>query len=196
MTKVKVIIEGYAREEGGEEFASSTTSLIQADNLNVIIDPGMDREALLNGLAKEGLEPKDIDFVVLTHTHLDHCLLAGIFENAKVLDDGDMLSSNGKIAEHEGKVPGSDIEIMATPGHDQFHCSVLVETEDLGKVVIAGDVFWWADEEEQETDTQGLLEHKDPYVKDEKALQESRKKILSLADYIIPGHGKMFKIKK
>jgi len=41
-----------------------------------------------------------------------------------------------------------------------------------------------------------LLEHKDPYVKDARALEESREKILNLADYIIPGHGEMFKVKK
>jgi hypothetical protein len=33
-------------------------------------------------------------------------------------------------------------------------------------------------------------------MSDEKALKESRKKILEIADYIIPGHGKMFKVKR
>ena len=196
MAKVKILIKGYTREKNGEEFASSTTILIQDNGLNIIVDPGMNRKALLGGLAKEGLETKNINFVVVTHTHLDHSLLTGIFENAKILDNSDVYSFDGKIGGHEGKVPNTDIEIIKTPGHDQFHCSVLVKTEDLGKVVIAGDVFWWADGEEQETDKQGLLEHEDPYVKDEKALKESRKRILNLADYIIPGHGEMFKVKR
>ncbi|PJE69556.1 MAG: hypothetical protein COU98_01320, partial [Candidatus Staskawiczbacteria bacterium CG10_big_fil_rev_8_21_14_0_10_38_10] len=82
------------------------------------------------------------------------------------------------------------------PGHDQFHCSVLVKTEDLGKVIIAGDVFWWTDEEKQKTDKQSLLKHEDPYVKDEKALKESRERILNLADWVIPGHAGMFKVKR
>jgi glyoxylase-like metal-dependent hydrolase (beta-lactamase superfamily II) len=193
VAKIKVLIKGYAKEINKEEFASSTTTLIQDNNLNIIVDPGMDREALLDGLVKEELKPGDINFVILTHTHLDHSLLAGIFENAKILDDSDIFSFNGQISEHNGKVPGTNIEIIKTPGHDQFHCSVLVNTEDLGKVVIAGDVFWWTDQEEQKTDKQSLLEHKDPYVKDEKALRESREKILKVANYIIPGHGEMFK---
>jgi len=196
MTEIKVLIKGYAKKVSGEEFASSTTTLIQDNNLNVIIDPGMDRKALLSGLAKEGLKPKDINFVIVTHNHLDHSLLAGIFENAKVFDNSDVYSFDGRIDEHEGRIPNTDIEIIKTPGHDQFHCSILVKTEDLGKVVIAGDVFWWTDDEEQKTDRQSLLEHKDPYVKDENALRESREKILEIADYIIPGHGKMFKVKK
>ena len=32
----------------------------------------------------------------------------------------------------------------------------------------------------------------DPYAIDAKRLEDSRKKVLALADYIIPGHGKMF----
>ena len=160
----------------------------------MLVDPGMDRGTLLESLAKEGLKPEDINFVIVTHTHLDHSLLAGIFENAKILDNSNIYSFNGKIGEHEGNAPGTNIEIIKTPGHDQFHCSVLVDTDDLGKVVMAGDVFWWADEEEQKTDRQSLLEHKDPYIKDEKALRESREKILKLANYIIPGHGEMFKV--
>ncbi len=40
------------------------------------------------------------------------------------------------------------------------------------------------------------MERKDPYVKNETQLKESRKKLLEVADYIIPGHGGMFKVKK
>jgi len=193
MAKIKVLIKGYAKEKNGKEFASSTTTLIQDSNLNIIVDPGMNREMLLDSLVKEGLKTEDINFIIVTHTHLDHSLLTGIFRNAKILDNSDIFSFTGQISEHDGKVPGTDIEIIETPGHDQFHCSVLVNTDDLGKVVIAGDVFWWTDGEEQKIDKQSLLEKKDPYVKDEKILRKSREKILKIADYIIPGHGEMFK---
>jgi len=196
MAEVKILVQGYAKEKDGEEFASSATILILDKGVRVIVDPGMNRVALLESLAKEGLKPEEINFVILTHTHLDHSLLTGIFENAKIFDNSDTFSFDGQISGHDGKVPGTDIEIIKTPGHDQFHCSVLVETEDLGKVIIAGDVFWWADGEEQKTDRQSLLEHKDPYVKDEKALKQSREKVLELADYIIPGHGPMYKVNK
>lgn len=194
MSEVKVLIEGYAREEGDSELASSTTTLIKDKSLNIIIDPGMNRKLLLEALKKENLSPKDINYVILTHTHLDHCLLTGIFDNATILDDSSSYTFNGKIKEHGGVVPNTDLKIIKTPGHDQFHCSVLVNDNKLGKVVIASDVIWWSDDEKQETDKQSIISHKDPYVKDEKKLVESRKKILELADYIIPGHGKMFKV--
>ncbi len=196
MAEIKVLIEGYAREDKDYELASSTTTLIKDKDLKIIVDPGMNRELLLEELEKEDLSPKDIDYVILTHTHLDHCLLAGIFENAMILDNSDTYTFDGKIGEHEGKVPDTDIEIIKTPGHDQFHCSVLVNDNKLGKVVIASDVIWWADDEEQKTDKESIMNHKDPYVKNEKQLIESRKKILEIAEYIIPGHGKMFKVEK
>ena len=196
MAEVKILIEGYAREEDSTEFASSTTTLIQEVDLNIIVDPGMNRELLLEALRKENLSPDEINYVILTHYHLDHSLLAGVFEKAKILDDGDIYSWDGKIESHGGKVPGTDIKIIKTPGHDMFHCSVLVPTEDFGKIVIAGDIFWWRDNEKQKTDKESLINHKDPYVKNEEALINSRKKVLDIADYIIPGHGKMFKVKK
>jgi len=196
MTKIKILINGYVREENGEELVSCTTTLIQENNLNIIVDPGMNKSMLLESLEKEGLSVKDINYVILTHTHLDHCLLTAIFENAIVLDNSDTFSFEGKIGEHGGKISDTDIRIIDTPGHDQFHCSVLVNDDKLGKVAIVADVFWWADDEEQKTDKESLLNHKDPYVKNEEELTISRNKVLELADYIIPGHGKMFKVEK
>jgi glyoxylase-like metal-dependent hydrolase (beta-lactamase superfamily II) len=195
MTKLKVLIEGYAKEDSGTELASSSTTLLQENNLNILVDPGMDRPLLLKSLKAERLSPEKIDYVVLTHTHLDHCLLAGIFENAKILDNDSIYSSQGRITPHEGRIPGTDIEIIKTPGHDQFHCAVVANTEEFGKVAIVGDVFWWRTGEMQQTDTEALINHNDPYVKNGDQLVESRRKVLEIADYIVPGHGRMFKAK-
>ncbi|MDD4902398.1 MAG: MBL fold metallo-hydrolase [Patescibacteria group bacterium] len=192
--EIKILVKGYAKEKNGSEFASSTVTLIRENGINVIVDPGMDRKKLLAALKSEGLPAAKINFVILTHNHSDHILLAGIFFQAKVLDNVDIFSWDGKIAGHQGKVPGTDIKIIKTPGHDQFHCSVLVPTKKFGKVAVAGDVFWWPDNQKQKTDRKSLIKLKDPYVKNKKDLLASRKKILAIADYIIPGHGKMFKV--
>ena len=196
MAEVKVLVKGYANNKNGIEYASSTTTLIKENKLNIIIDPGMNRELLLKSLKRENLSVKDINYVILTHTHIDHCLLAGIFEEANIIDNSSIYSFEGTIQDHNGKVPGTDIEIINTPGHDQFHCSVLVNDEKLEKVVIAADVFWWYDKEEKKIDKKSLIDRKDPYVKNESQLIESRQKILKIADWIVPGHAGMFKVKK
>lgn len=191
MSEVKVLIEGYAKQIDKGWLASSTVTLIRSNGKNIIVDPGCNREKLLEVLSIEDLKTGDIDFVFTTHNHTDHILLVGMFENAKTINDTEIYD-NDIQTEHENVVPGTDLKIVQTPGHDQFHCSLIAPT-DKGTYVVAGDLFWWMDGETQKTDIGSLLSHKDPYVKDEKTLENSRKTILEIADHIIPGHGKMFK---
>ncbi|HUS51894.1 MAG TPA: MBL fold metallo-hydrolase [Candidatus Bathyarchaeia archaeon] len=192
MAKVKVLIEGYAKETKEGWIASSTTVLVQEKGLNIMVDPGINRELLLERLSKGGLKLEDIDFVLMTHFHPDHNYLSGIFPKAKSLDD-ELVYDGDKEYEHEGKVPGTNLKIIRTPGHEKSHSSLVVPTK-RGTMVVAGDVFWWADEKKQDTSSLDvLLKQKDPYVKDKKALKESRRKILKIADWIVPGHGKIFK---
>lgn len=191
MNEVKVLIEGYAKEIKGGWLASSTTTLIRSDSKKIIVDPGTNRKLLLESLKKEDLVPDDIDFVFMTHCHPDHNLLTGIFVNATVIDDT-MFYKDDKQWDHDKTIPELDIKIIQTPGHDQFHGSLVVPTND-GIVVVAGDVFWWDDSEKQITDRKSLMEHTDPFMKDLKSLNKSRQEVLKIADYIIPGHGKIFK---
>lgn len=130
MPAIKILVQGYAKEKKGVEFASSTATLIQEKNINIVVDPGMDRESLLKGLKREKLSPEKIHYVILTHYHLDHTLLTAIFQKAQVWDDSNVYSWDGKIGEHKGKIPGADVKLIRTPGHDPFHCSVLVNTEE------------------------------------------------------------------
>ena len=196
MTEIKILIEGYVKKEKGSEFASSTATLIKESGINIIVDPGMNRKLLLDALEKEGLSTSDIDYIILTHYHLDHSLLAGIFENARILYNGEIYSWNGKIESQGGKIPEIGIKIIETPGHGMFDCSVLVKSKKFGRVAIAGDVFWWSDKQKQKTDKISLMKHEDPYVKNKEQLMKSRKEVLEIADFIIPGHGKMFRVEK
>ncbi|MDP2864037.1 MAG: MBL fold metallo-hydrolase, partial [bacterium] len=172
--------------------ASSTVTFAQSIGKNIIVDPGGNRKKLIEELLKNNLKPSDIDFVLLTHGHTDHILLSGIFENARVLNNEEIYDNDEQV-EHNNKIPETDLEIIQTLGHSNDHCSLVVKTNE-GIYVVAGDVFWWTDGQEQRTAKKSLMQHKDPYVKNEKELGESRRKILEIADYIIPGHGKMFKV--
>jgi len=195
MAEVKVLIEGYAREEDDIIFASSTTVLIKNNGLKIIVDPGTNRKLLLEALKKEGLNPQDIDYIFLSHYHMDHSLLTGIFENAKILYAEDIYSFDGKEEEYESGILGPNIEIIKTPGHNSDCRTLLVKTEQ-GIIAISEDVFWWYDSKEQKLDRESLIKHEDSYATDKEKLKESRKKVLELADWVIPGHGKMFKVEK
>lgn len=192
MSKIKILIEGYARETKNGWIASSTVTLVRIDSKNIVVDPGCNRNRLILALRKEDIKTNDIDFVLLTHNHTDHTLLSGIFERAKVLNVEELYDNDMQVA-HNNKIPDTNLKIIQTPGHSPEHCSLVVPTTN-GTYVIAGDVFWWTDEEEQKIDIKKEdVAH--PEEVNMKNLMESRKKVLEIADYVIPGHGKMFKVK-
>ncbi|MFA6963850.1 MAG: MBL fold metallo-hydrolase [Patescibacteria group bacterium] len=194
MTEVKVLIDGYDHEIEGGWIASSTTTLIKLDNKNIVVDPGCNRARLISSLAENNLKTGDIDFVLQTHNHTDHILLSGIFENAKIVTPTE-LYDNDRQTYYDGQVLGLDLEIIKTPGHSGDSRSFIVKVE--GKTyAVAGDLFWWVDGEGQKIDRESLANHPDPYAKDIELLKKNRQKILDLADFIIPGHGKMFANKK
>jgi hypothetical protein len=49
------------------------------------------------------------------------------------------------------------------------------------------------EDESEDKSYEWLINKEDPYVKNESDLIESRKKVLEIADFVIPGHGNMFK---
>lgn len=192
MTQIKILIEGYAKQTNNGWLANSTVTLVKANGKNIIVDPGFDREKLSNALKKDNLKISDIDFVFLTHGHIDHSLLAGIFENAKIVDELYVYQKDS-IIKHNGIIPDTGLKVIRTPGHMEEHCSLIIETEK-GVYVVAGDVFWWMEGEKQEVNID--KPDGDPEHMNIQKLIASRKKILEIADWIIPGHGKMFKVKK
>ncbi len=192
MAEVRILIEGYAKPLKNGWKANSSVVLIKSNGKNIIADPSFDREKLLNALKKEKLKTSDIDFVFLTHGHTDHSLLAGIFENAKIVDELYVYQKDA-IAKHDGVIHGTGLKVIRTPGHMEEHCSLIVKTKK-GVYAVAGDIFWWNENEKQEIDIN--KPDNDPEHMNIQKLIASRKKILELADYVISGHGKMFIVKK
>jgi len=189
MTRYKILVKGYAKKTPDGWRASSTATLVQQGEINIVVDPGINREALLKALEENNLKTEDIDWVLATHYHPDHIFLDSVFPRAKLLDDGSIYDGD-KIYRHGGKIPGTNLEILKTPGHAYEHCALIVPTKTEGKIGIAGDVFWWTEDEEQVLD----VNHDDPFVMDREALIASRKKLLNLCDVIIPGHGNPMKV--
>jgi glyoxylase-like metal-dependent hydrolase (beta-lactamase superfamily II) len=194
MAEVKILIEGYAKQLEKGWRASSACCLITTKDKKIITDPGCNRKKLLDALRREGLTTDDIDYVFLSHCHPDHILLAGIFEKAKfVTFDTNLMYEDDLLLEFDKYVLGKDIEVLETPGHTTEHLSLLVNTKK-GKIAIAGDAFWWSDDEKHIVNiNKEDLSH--PKELNMKKLVESRKMLFKKADYIIPGHGKMFEVK-
>jgi glyoxylase-like metal-dependent hydrolase (beta-lactamase superfamily II) len=199
MAEVKVLIERIHKFVSDTKMnIGCTTSLIKCDSgKNILVDPGafLNKEKLLEELKKENLSPEDIYAVILTHLHLDHIVNVNLFPKSKVFlrfrGDSEYPGMVQNIAEGylerfdllNDKID-KEIKIIETSGHAIDGISVVVDTSG-GKVVIAGDAIAseaWIDLNK---------EPEKMFIYDFAKYNESRKKILEIADYIVPGHGSM-----
>lgn len=193
LAQVKILLKGYFKwtdKLGGKFRASSTVTLIRDGKVNIVVDTGHHsaEKQLLLALKKEGLEPDDIHYVIVTHHHPDHVANNHLFKKARITDvltsyKGDQFTVDLDLLYKGKNIITPNVYIISTPGHELDECSVIAQTEK-GVVAIVGDVFWASQKE------------KNIMVKDAKELAKSQAMVVKLADYIIPGHGGMFKVIK
>lgn len=189
--KVKVLLVGYFKWIGPNKCkASCTVTLIQDGKKNILVDTGTrsNQEKLIKSLKKEKLKPENIDYIIITHSHTDHLENLGLFPQAKSMNvfevkKGDVFQLSEDVLEKGEKQISKNVKIISTPGHTPECVSVLVDT-DAGVVAVTGDLFVRKQVE------------KAIFLEDEKIYKKSRQQILKMADYIIPGHAGMFKVKK
>lgn len=190
--RISVLREGYVADlEGGGLRASPSSVLIEDAGLAVLADPGADGVGLLSALSREGLGPRDVDMIFITHPHLDHILNMRLFAEAEIIDPTYIYRGDEEIPYGE-LIPGTEVEVLPTPGHTPDHGSLLVPvgTETW---LVAGDLFWWRDGAVPRTDIESLLALEDELACDSLALRASRLAALERADVVIPGHGKIFR---
>jgi len=187
MAKVKILVKGYTTadtaESGGEK-TCPTITLVKDKDIVMVVDPGVleDQKILIDKLKEENLSIDDVNIVCITHSHIDHYRNIGMFPRAKTLEYWGLWDKN--MVEDWDEQFTDDIKILKTPGHNYDSITLFVKTEE-GVVAICGDVFW---KENYPKD--------DAYASDKEQLGKSRERVLEMADYIIPGHGEMFKVKK
>lgn len=184
MAEVKILIQGYTSAdtaESGDEKTCPTITLIKDKDIVMVVDPGVleDQKILVDKLREEGLSIDDVNIVCITHSHIDHYRNIGMFPKAKTLEYYGLW--DGQTVEDWQEQFTDDIRIIKTPGHDYSSITLFVRTEQ-GIVAICGDVFWKEN-----------FPKDDPYASDKEKLKQSRKKVLEMADFIIPGHAGMFK---
>jgi N-acyl homoserine lactone hydrolase len=119
-------------------------------------------------LADIGVTPANIDYLVLSHYHWDHIGNAGDFAGSTWLvykaDSDQMFGKEARAyswfnqysvleksktmllsGDHDVFGDGS-VVVIATPGHTEGHCSLLVRLKNTGPVVLSGDLYHYAEE--------------------------------------------------
>lgn len=184
--EIIVLMEGFHKEQGlikGTKVVNSLNPICSSVTLLkgkkiILVDSGYRgfEEEILARLKKQGLTSEDIDIVFNTHNHFDHCFNNYLFTNAKLIHGQNKFYPKKLDVYSSITIPG--VKIMKTPGHYPDHQSILVKTDRT--YVIAGDAF----REDIIRDEERWKLMNEQYV-------ESAKLILSVADVIIPGHGRV-----
>ncbi len=170
-------------EEGNILKADSTSVLIRAPGHTIVVDPSTKylRPAVKTSFKQIGVFPKDVDMVVLTHTHSDHVENLDLYPKAKVyVHKGGKTDIPGAVVIDEDEYRLTEgVTLVHTPGHCTEEMSVFVDADR--HYVVAGDAVPLED---------NFRKNVPPAVNtDARLALESIKKIGDYADVVIPGHG-------
>lgn len=211
MAKIEVVLPGFPGKTSRGALGFCNIVLVRNEK-NILFDVGhfSDRPLLISELKKRGLRLEDIDVVVLSHLHYDHCLNVDLFEGSVILvseEELEYASSNepqrlgdfyvSKIivdliedkkimSAEDGMELERGVRVIKTPGHTPGGISLIIEGER--RIAIAGDIVKNAWEFRRGM-PEGL------YGRESDA-KESINKLKEMADLIIPGHDRCFLYKK
>ena len=208
MATLDVLTYGFALNTDQGSFGYSTNSLLRVGSHNILIDtgPSSRRAFLYRALQARDLSPEDIDIIILTHMHWDHCQNTDLFPNARVVVNpteidyarnpnpwdmavagamADMMRKMKVEIVSEGDTVVEGVSVIETPGHTKGHMSVLAEVEGE-QILIAGDAM-----PESGTVARGL-----PYnvFWDVDDARESVEKMVASSQVFYPGHDRPFRV--
>jgi glyoxylase-like metal-dependent hydrolase (beta-lactamase superfamily II) len=122
------------------------------------------RKTLAAQLAEVGVNPADIQWVAVSHTHADHVGNVDMFPSATLLIQKvelDWAFAPGKPLPFQRERPIRMVEgdldvfadgsviLLSTPGHTPGHQSLLVRLPQTGSIVLSGDATHFRDNWEQ-----------------------------------------------
>ncbi|CAI4224914.1 unnamed protein product [Auanema sp. JU1783] len=192
----QLVIGNISKIDQGIKMTASVTIIFDGGYYVVVDSPSATnlnaKELLLRGIAAKNISPGEVQFVVTTHGHPDHFGQGNFFPNARHFfgsyeyTDDNFIST--ELRENNTMKITRNIELWNTPGHTSQDVSVMVHnTPCCGTVAVVGDLFY--NEEDAKSGTEWYEDAWNPLIG-----QMNREKVLCYADYIVPGHGKAFKV--
>lgn len=209
MATVETLMKGYPIRTTRGSVSYCSQVLITADEgSRILVDCGFynDRDVLHSVLKERGMSFDSIDVLILSHLHFDHCVNARYFKKSRVLvqkteveyaknpaphdwyihDYYEQMLNEVKSELVDGEVQlTSDVRLIPTPGHTPGHMAT-VATTPKGRYVLACD----AAKSVKELTTKGCVLRAMP----QEVCRRSIERLLSMADYIIPGHDRELKV--
>ena len=205
MAEIQTLLQGYSVSTSEGSIGYCAVTLLRGERIT-LVDVGHvgRRSLLLERLRAAGLAPEDVERVVLTHAHWDHCQNVDCFPNAEVLlhqDEleytaapnpldwatpawtVDVLRRSRIMAVRDGDELESGVRVLATPGHSPGSMSLLVQTPE-GMIGLVGDAL-------PSRAAAGMLAPRLIFW-DEEAARRSARRIVDACRTIYPGHDRPF----
>ncbi len=184
---VRVLHHGWIIRDGPRVVdASSSVTLIEEDDRCFLVDTGAstDSRALIRALLENGLCPEDINDVVNTHLHTDHCGCNDLFTNARFHAHESESPPMGTIRLTGDVDLSPHIRVVHTPGHTRGCVSVFVESDT--RYAICGDAL---------PTEANYLSWGPPGIHFDRSLAlASMGLIVGWAKTVVPGHDKPFRV--
>jgi glyoxylase-like metal-dependent hydrolase (beta-lactamase superfamily II) len=160
--RIERIIPGMGIRSNVGTMGVAAVTLIR-DDVNVLVDTGHfgGRDVLLAAFKERKIEPSEIDVVLLTHFHWDHCLNVDLFKKARILAGEkelemgylmdpeephtahfkELLKKMGIETLRDGAKISEHASALSTPGHSPGHVAVAVRGEGSRLTVLSGDAI-------------------------------------------------------
>ncbi|WP_371018300.1 N-acyl homoserine lactonase family protein [Pseudalkalibacillus sp. JSM 102089] len=210
----------YQKDVGEYLWIPIWSTALEGNGVNILIDTGihdlewvnkhigvcrqLEDETIIKALEEGvGWGPEDVDIVINTHLHYDHCGNNNLFKNARfvvqkkewaashnpipcqesiyfkeLFDSSAVNYLNWRFVDGEEEiVPG--VKVFLTTGHSEGHQSVIVDTEE-GSVCVAGDIANLLCNIQENIPAGIVTSTKEMY----EGMEEVRKR----GKFIIPGH--------
>lgn len=165
-----------------------------------VLLPVMRREdSLIRRLAELDLSPQDIEYVINTHLHFDHCGNNMLFKDATIFVQRrhyEAAKEHDAFPNEYFDIPGLRYELIdgepelfpgvqtiLTPGHAPWHQSLMISLKTDGYVLLCSDAIYCQDNVDHDTWSSQM----EPEV-----AKESAAKLLTMADekdaFLVFGH--------
>lgn len=199
MPRVDILLHGVPGRSNQAYLGQASAAIV--DQTTVVDTGSLARRPLLEkSLDEFGVDPADVEDVLLTHLHFDHCDNVDLFENATVhvyeeelervrAGDYDWATPRNVAAmlddlDVETFDVGDDVaglQAIPTPGHTEHHVGFVLEGEVT--YCFTGDAV----KNTREASTE------DPMVLyDEEAAIETIRRVKERVDMVVPGHDTPF----
>lgn len=210
MPELEILFEGFPGRSDRGGLGWCAICLIREGSETILFDTGTYgmRQPLLKALSARGVERTDVTTVILSHCHWDHVLNYPLFPRARVLlhqadldfalgaEPGEhlylvewlmeKLAADPRLVTFRGEFevcPG--LKLIETPGHSPGAVSAVLEWQGK-RTVVAGDALKYRVDLLSKTVDET---HADPARS-----VESMRLIESIAEIVIPGHDRPFRL--